>query len=263
VIVVDDSSTDETGRVAAEAGARVIRHDHNQGEGAARNTGVAHATHEWVGLLDSDDEWMPHLLGTLWPLREGHVLVAGSAIYRRPGKVSYSGLVGRRPRTIASPASLLYPGCFLSASGILLRADAVRGAGWFPRGWSLGTDLDLWLRMLELGPGVMSPIPVVDYHIHPGQASCDRDGLASAQLRVLRAYADRAWWSGPRVEAWRGVAAWDDVRWRLADGDRRGALVQAAFGARHPLRLAGAAGIVLRRLWMRHRMAELAATGRL
>lgn len=43
VFVVDDGSTDDTGAIAALAGATVIRHDTNQGVGAAIATGLAAA----------------------------------------------------------------------------------------------------------------------------------------------------------------------------------------------------------------------------
>jgi glycosyltransferase involved in cell wall biosynthesis len=47
---------------------RVLRHKRNLGPGAARNTGVGATDQPWVAVLDSDDEWLPHHLATLWPL---------------------------------------------------------------------------------------------------------------------------------------------------------------------------------------------------
>ena len=38
-----------------ELNVRVIRHVRNQGQGAARNTGLAHASSDWVLFLDDDD----------------------------------------------------------------------------------------------------------------------------------------------------------------------------------------------------------------
>ena len=67
VLVVDDGSADDTAEVAERAGARVVRHAVNQRLGAARNTGLSHATQPWIALLDSDDEWLPHHLASLWP----------------------------------------------------------------------------------------------------------------------------------------------------------------------------------------------------
>ncbi|GAA3719737.1 hypothetical protein GCM10022224_102090 [Nonomuraea antimicrobica] len=49
VVVVDDGSTDQTGRVARAAGARVVRHSRNRGKAAAMETGA-----EAVRLLDAD-----------------------------------------------------------------------------------------------------------------------------------------------------------------------------------------------------------------
>lgn len=49
VVVVDDGSTDQTGRVARAAGARVVRHSRNKGKAAAMETGA-----EAVRLLDED-----------------------------------------------------------------------------------------------------------------------------------------------------------------------------------------------------------------
>ena len=43
VIVVDDGSTDDTGKCAEVAGATVVRHLHNRGKGAALRTGLVHA----------------------------------------------------------------------------------------------------------------------------------------------------------------------------------------------------------------------------
>ena len=40
VIVVDDGSTDDTSQQAATAGARVIRHPYNKGNGAAVKSGI-------------------------------------------------------------------------------------------------------------------------------------------------------------------------------------------------------------------------------
>jgi glycosyltransferase involved in cell wall biosynthesis len=260
VIVVDDCSTDDTGRVAAEAGARVVRHERNMGEGAARNTGIAAATQPWIGLLDSDDEWRPHLLATLWPLRAGHVLVVGSAMYRGGGPHldRYLGPMLPRPLQLRSPAALLYPSNFVPNSGVLVRADVIRAAGGYDPELRMGADLDLWLRVLERGTGIMSPEVVVDYHLHAGQVTQDRAGTADHHLRVLRSYADRPWFSAARVEGWRGGVGWDELRRSLHARHGAGALRAGWFVARHPARVAGLAGILLHRHRMRRRTAQLA-----
>ena len=56
VIVVDDGSSDETSAVATRAGARVIRHPYNKGNGAAVKTGIRQASGEYVLIIDADGQ---------------------------------------------------------------------------------------------------------------------------------------------------------------------------------------------------------------
>jgi glycosyltransferase involved in cell wall biosynthesis len=59
ILVVDDGSTDETSGRAAEAGARVIRHPYNKGNGAAVKTGIRRATGRYVLIMDADGQHQP------------------------------------------------------------------------------------------------------------------------------------------------------------------------------------------------------------
>ncbi len=59
ILVVDDGSIDDTGTHAAAAGARVIRHPYNKGNGAAVKTGIRHATGEFVLIMDADGQHQP------------------------------------------------------------------------------------------------------------------------------------------------------------------------------------------------------------
>jgi glycosyltransferase involved in cell wall biosynthesis len=59
VLVVDDGSTDRTAERAAGAGARVVRHPYNKGNGAAVKTGVREAGGDVVLLMDADGQHDP------------------------------------------------------------------------------------------------------------------------------------------------------------------------------------------------------------
>jgi glycosyltransferase involved in cell wall biosynthesis len=59
ILVVDDGSTDETGERAAAAGARVIRHPYNKGNGAAVKTGIRHAAGVFILITDADGQHRP------------------------------------------------------------------------------------------------------------------------------------------------------------------------------------------------------------
>ncbi len=59
VIVVDDGSEDDTGARAAAAGARVVRHPYNKGNGAAVKTGIRNATGDFILIVDADGQHRP------------------------------------------------------------------------------------------------------------------------------------------------------------------------------------------------------------
>ena len=56
VLVVDDGSTDGTGKAAGDAGARVLRHPYNKGNGASVKTGIRAATSDWIAIVDADGQ---------------------------------------------------------------------------------------------------------------------------------------------------------------------------------------------------------------
>jgi glycosyltransferase involved in cell wall biosynthesis len=56
IIVVDDGSSDRTADRAREAGAVVVRHPYNKGNGAAVKTGIRQATGEFVLIVDGDGQ---------------------------------------------------------------------------------------------------------------------------------------------------------------------------------------------------------------
>jgi len=53
-IVVSDASTDATDDLARRAGVRLVRHEYRRGPAAARNTGAAAASAEFLVFLDAD-----------------------------------------------------------------------------------------------------------------------------------------------------------------------------------------------------------------
>src|SRR5918993_2833384 len=59
ILVVDDGSTDGTAVAAATAGARVVSHPYNKGNGAAVKSGIRAARGEWVLVADGDGQHRP------------------------------------------------------------------------------------------------------------------------------------------------------------------------------------------------------------
>lgn len=59
ILVIDDGSTDATDEAAMAAGARVIRHPYNKGNGAAVKTGIRAAQGEILVTMDADGQHDP------------------------------------------------------------------------------------------------------------------------------------------------------------------------------------------------------------
>ena len=79
IIVVDDGSTDDTARVAADAGARVLSSPYSMGNGAAIKRGARAASGEVLVFMDADGQHgAGHVRALLDKLDEGYDMVVGA-----------------------------------------------------------------------------------------------------------------------------------------------------------------------------------------
>ena len=78
ILVVDDGSRDNTAQLAAEGGARVVRHPYNKGNGASVKTGLRHATGEAVVIFDADGQHDPRAIGQLLACLDEYDLVVAA-----------------------------------------------------------------------------------------------------------------------------------------------------------------------------------------
>jgi glycosyltransferase involved in cell wall biosynthesis len=78
VIVVDDGSTDRTAEIAEGAGATVIRHPYNIGNGAAVKTGMRAARGKTIVLMDGDGQHKPEDVAKLLDQAESYHMVVGA-----------------------------------------------------------------------------------------------------------------------------------------------------------------------------------------
>jgi glycosyltransferase involved in cell wall biosynthesis len=78
IIVVDDGSADATAARAADAGATVVRHPYNKGNGAAVKSGIRRATGEFVLIIDGDGQHQASDAGRLIARLGEYDLVIGA-----------------------------------------------------------------------------------------------------------------------------------------------------------------------------------------
>ncbi|MEJ7595365.1 MAG: glycosyltransferase [Planctomycetaceae bacterium] len=148
VIVVDDASVDSTSSVLDSFGDRitVVRHDRQRGANAARNTGIAAASGDFIAFADADNEyaarWIEHLLRAI-------LGDAGSAL-------AYCGYTkqsrdGARIENHCAPWNLdvLWFGNYIDMSSIVRRsAMPVKG---LKEGFRPFDDWRLWLNLAQRG----------------------------------------------------------------------------------------------------------------
>jgi len=78
ILVVDDGSSDNTRQEAINAGANVMRHPHNIGNGAAIKTGLRYASGDWVVMMDADGQHKPADIAKLLEHKENYDMVVGA-----------------------------------------------------------------------------------------------------------------------------------------------------------------------------------------
>ncbi|WP_235831615.1 glycosyltransferase family 2 protein [Acinetobacter rongchengensis] len=79
IIVVNDGSTDDTQKIAEQAGAIVISHPYSKGNGAAIKTGARNALGDVIIFMDADGQHDPDDISRLIAkIEEGYDLVVGA-----------------------------------------------------------------------------------------------------------------------------------------------------------------------------------------
>lgn len=79
IVVVDDGSGDQTAAVAESQGAKIVRHPHNLGYGAALKTGIIAAQNDVIAIIDADNTYpIARLPDLIHEYRKGFDMVVGA-----------------------------------------------------------------------------------------------------------------------------------------------------------------------------------------
>jgi GT2 family glycosyltransferase len=151
VLVVDDGSDDGSVDTLRGLDVRVIRHDRNEGRGAARARAMRELDHEFVLCCDATNVLERTFVekGLAWFDDERVGAVVGR-ITQPPARNVIDRWRGRHLFKMDSSLELRR-GASLSTWGTLVRASAVRNAGGYDPGLRHTEDADLATRLLASG----------------------------------------------------------------------------------------------------------------
>lgn len=183
IIVVDDGSTDPATRRAldqAEAdGARVLRQQ-NQGLPAARNSGIALASGEYLLPLDADDLIEPDLIADSAAVLDTQpaIAIVGS------GTRFFGDESGEEHPLPPRPVDWLVANRLPATA--LFRRSAWEGVGGYRVGVTHGEDWLLWVSIIAGGGGVeILPRVGLHYRRHASQMTHRVDDAVMARTRAL------------------------------------------------------------------------------
>jgi glycosyltransferase involved in cell wall biosynthesis len=199
VIVVDDGSSDETGKTIKHAFGDRIRYyfQTNQGASVARNKGIDEARGEWIAFLDSDDLWETEKLEWQFKALErfGHQCGACYTDVRfynhsetrtmfQLARESYrhEGCMGVNTdvlRLLVRPGGA---GMVVCLSSFMARSDTMRRMGGFDRSLLYSQDSEFMFRLAMLTGFCYVNRPLVLFDRSPAETR--HVGLSSAWNRL-------------------------------------------------------------------------------
>jgi glycosyltransferase involved in cell wall biosynthesis len=193
VILVNDGCPDTANLEAALqpylGRIRYIKQE-NGGPSAARNTGIAAASGEYVAFLDSDDVWLPDYIASQSAFFRDHPEI--DVVYADGELFGESKQAGKRFMDLCpsdgevTVETLLLERCTVLTSSVMARRSALERAAGFDRQFRGPEDFDLWLRVLKTGGKIGYQRRVLLRHRkHSSSLSANSQNMRDGLSRVL------------------------------------------------------------------------------
>jgi glycosyltransferase involved in cell wall biosynthesis len=173
VVVVDDSSEDDTTDIAAgfsdQLNLRLLRLSSNAGRAHARNCGVEESMGEIILLLDADIEVVPSYVSMHRDLYESELTVVGVGALKYPPPLARKAMgryYSRRGAAQLDPGQPLPGRYFISGLASFRRSLFTRVGGFDEAFRFYGEDQELGLRFQKVGAHLLHLPNAVGYHHH-------------------------------------------------------------------------------------------------
>lgn len=232
ILIIDNASTDDSVEVAQElasgdARIEIFARKKNLGPNASYNEGIDWAAADYMMIVDADDLVAGNCLASAMAMLDSHpevVFAYGQELQSEfaAGEVPFPG----NPSGVASwdfvtgaqyiSRTCGYPVNTIANTSVVVRTAAQKAAGHYDPRLPHSDDLEMWLRLANLGSVAATSAVHGIRRIHPRQltqgyarnaAALDYD----ARLQAFQSFFNKA---------------------QLADGDRLGALARRSLASR-------------------------------
>ncbi len=197
IIIIDDFSTDDTAEVVKEmTDERIIylRHDTNKGGSAARNTGIQRATGDFIGFLDSDDQWLPGKLEK--QLKKFKEQPDVGVIYTGVQVVNENNEPTRKiiPECRGIILSKLFESnCIDTTSSVLVKKEILDEVNGFDEKLPSCQDWDLYIRLAQVTQFDFVKDSMVLFYHHSGERiTTNKLSVLNGHLSIFEKYKELA-----------------------------------------------------------------------
>lgn len=188
IILVDDGSSENIADSVDLSHPKILYHkQENKGPAAARNLGMDQARGEYIAFLDSDDLYLPRMLEHQVAVMDANpeVILAHTSynlfdqnyeLHEEKDSGTFTGKVFPR---------ILFDGCSIACSTVLLRRSALQPADRFNEALRIGEDVVLWHQITERGSIIGTNEVLAYVRLHGDNAAYTVDHIITGTNNVF------------------------------------------------------------------------------
>jgi glycosyltransferase involved in cell wall biosynthesis len=177
IIIVDDGSTDGTRAVLESYIGRIryIRQE-KRGVAAARNSGIVHASGDFIAFLDADDLWLADKLQLQMDFLRNHPQYG--LVYSDMKTFDETGILHESVKiwlNMSPPSGWIFKELFaetlFACDATVFAKACVDRVGYFDESLAVGEDYNMWLRMARHFQIGYLDVPLTKYRQHASMTS--------------------------------------------------------------------------------------------
>lgn len=193
IVVVDDGSTDSSFSILTEYKERfpdkvVLLQQSNSGPSLARNKAIMAAQGKYIAFLDSDDLWPPEKLERQLSIFEEHEDIAfvysGYYTTNKKGEILAINLPDPQLKGRIYDELWVIPNNICGGT-LMVEKEKLLAVGLFDTDLGGGENLDLRIRLSQLGNVYYCSDPLYFYQRHSESLTSNFENMYSFQLKLL------------------------------------------------------------------------------